>query len=118
MERTHACTYRDSHVKTDMLAHRQTEKQRMQDQCSRCAYPDLILSTLAGQGGFVTQASQPQMAPILVGRNIRVCPALCIMPQTLPFFPALLQKHLAANVGVMQLKRQPVPGVGGWAQLQ
>ncbi len=90
-----------------MRAHRQTEQQWMQDQCSRCAYPHLILSTLAGQDGFVAQASQPQVGvrPTLVGRDVGVCPALCAMPQALPLFPSFLQQHLVPHVGVVKLER-------------
>ena len=83
-----------------------------------CAYPDLILGTLAGQNGLVALAPQPQVPPILLGRNVGLCPALCTMPQALALFPSLLHEHLVPNVGAMQLEGQPVPGVGGWAQLQ
>lgn len=87
---------------------------------SRCTYPDLILSSLAGEDVFVPHASQPQVGvpPTLVGRDVGVCSALCTMPQALPFFPSLLQKHLVAPVGVVEFEGQPVPGVGGWAQLR
>ena len=40
------------------------------------------------------------------------------MPQALSLFPPFLQQHLVPHVGVVKLERQPVPGVGGWAQLQ
>jgi len=90
-EAWHAQTRTAKYRQTCLLTDRQNSTgHRM---CSRCAYPDLILSTLAGQDGLVPLAPQPQVGvlPILVGRNVGVCPALCTMPQALPLFPSFLQ---------------------------
>ena len=117
-EALHAHTGIANRRQTCFLTDRHNRIGQVHGVCSMCAYPDLILGTLAGQNGLVALAPQPQVPPILLGRNVGLCPALCTMPQALALFPSLLHEHLVPNVGAMQLEGQPVPGVGGWAQLQ
>ena len=117
-EALHAHTVIANQRQASFLTDRHNRIGQVHGSCSRCAYPDLILGTLAGQNGLVALAPQPQVPPILLGRNVGLCPALCTMPQALALFPSLLQEHLVPHVGAVQLEGQPVPGVGGWAQLQ